>query len=106
MESASARPMSEKKDLRPGAQETLQQVTELLRKQQLVEGLVRRQEGPRQELVENLVQKLHVVELQKYLDKLHPADVADVLEALPPAERLVVWDLVRTDREGEILLEV
>jgi len=98
--------MSEKKDLRPGAQETLQQVTELLRKQQLVEGLVRRQEGPRQELVENLVQKLHVVELQKFLDSLHPADVADILETLPRAQRLVVWDLVKTDREGEILLEV
>jgi len=92
--------------LRPGAQESLQRVTELLRKQQLVEGLVRRQEGPRQELVENLVQKLHVVELQKLLDALHPADVADLLEALPLVERLVVWDLVRTEREGEILLEV
>src|SRR6185436_1699053 len=101
-----ARPMSEKEDLRPGAQETLQQVTELLRKQQLVEGLVQRQEGPRQELVESLVQKLHIVELQKFLDSLHPADVADILETLPRAQRLVVWDLVKTDREGEILLEV
>ncbi len=91
---------------RPGAQESLQRVTELLHRQQLVEGLVQRQEGPRQELVENLVQKLHVVELQKLLDTLHPADVADILQALPRAERLVVWDLVKTDREGEILLEV
>jgi len=98
--------MAEKEDFRPGAQENLQRVTELLRKQQLVEGLVRRREGPRQELVENLVQKLHVVELQKLLDTLHPADVADILEALPRVERLVVWDLVKTDREGEILLEV
>src|SRR5262245_21439512 len=57
--------MAEKEDLQPGAQESLQHVTDLLRKQQIVEGLVRRQEGPRQELVENLVQKLHVVELQK-----------------------------------------
>jgi magnesium transporter len=98
--------MADKEDLRPGARESLHLVTELLRKQQLVEGLVRRQEGPRQELVENLVQKLHVVELQKLLDTLHPADVADLLEALPRVERLVVWDLVKTDREGEILLEV
>ena len=98
--------MADKENLRPGAQESLQLVTELLHKQQLVEGLVRRQEGPRQELVENLVQKLHVVELQKLLDTLHPADVADLLEALPRVERLVVWDLVKTDREGEILLEV
>jgi magnesium transporter len=98
--------MADKEDVRPGAQDSLRLVTDLLHKQQLVDGLVRRQEGPRQELVENLVQKLHVVELQKLLDTLHPADVADLLEALPRVERLIVWDLVKTDREGEILLEV
>jgi magnesium transporter len=49
---------------------------------------------------------MHLVELQKLLDALHPADVAAILEALPRAQRLVVWDLVKTDREGEILLEV
>jgi magnesium transporter len=40
------------------------------------------------------------------LDRLHPADVAYILEALPLDERLVVWDLVKADRDGEILLEV
>jgi magnesium transporter len=37
---------------------------------------------------------------------LHPADVAYVLEALPPEERLALWELVRSDRDGDILLEV
>jgi magnesium transporter len=32
--------------------------------------------------------------------------VAYILEALPPEERLAVWDLVKADRDGEILLEV
>ena len=45
-------------------------------------------------------------ELRALLDPLHPADIAYLLEALPLRQRLVVWDLVRTDREGEILLEV
>src|SRR5262249_41751429 len=40
------------------------------------------------------------------LDNLHPADIAFILEALPVEERLQVWDLVKADREGEILLEV
>ena len=40
------------------------------------------------------------------LDRLHPADIASILEALPLEERLVVWDLVKADRDGEILLEV
>jgi magnesium transporter len=40
------------------------------------------------------------------LEDLHPADVAYVLEGLPLEDRLFVWRLVRSDREGEILLEV
>jgi len=61
---------------------------------------------PRHELVESLVHKQNLAELQKKLDKLHPADVAYILEALPLDERLVVWDLVKAERDGEILLEV
>jgi len=47
-----------------------------------------------------------LAELRARLDRLHPADIAVVLEALPPEERLVAWDLVKADRDGEILLEV
>src|SRR6185437_2930254 len=35
----------------------------------------------------------------------HPADIAHVLEALPLDERLYVWDLVKADRDGDILVE-
>ncbi|HEX2567407.1 MAG TPA: magnesium transporter [Burkholderiales bacterium] len=49
---------------------------------------------------------LHLGELRAKLDLLHPADVAYLLEALPLDERLAVWDLVKADRDGEILLEV
>jgi magnesium transporter len=45
-------------------------------------------------------------ELRGKLDALHPADIAYILEALPPDERLRVWDLVKADRDGEILVEV
>src|SRR5881397_1691248 len=48
----------------------------------------------------------YLVELRGRLDALHAADVAYVLEALPLEERLTVWDLVKADRDGEILLEV
>src|SRR2546422_158051 len=48
----------------------------------------------------------YLVELRGRLDALHAADIAYVLEALPLEERLVVWDLVKADRDGEILLEV
>ena len=45
-------------------------------------------------------------ELQSLLDGLHPADVADLLEALPIEDRLNLWEFVKADRDGEILLEV
>ena len=98
--------MAETDEIRPSVHDSLLRVTELLHKHELVENLVHRQEGPRQELVENLVHKLHLVELQKQLDALHPADVAYILEALPLEQRLIVWDLVKAEGEGEILLEV
>ncbi len=44
--------------------------------------------------------------LQQQLDPLHPADIAFILESLPLADRLAVWQRVRADRDGEILLEV
>src|ERR1041385_4191038 len=45
-------------------------------------------------------------ELHARLDACPPADVAYLLEALPLEERLAVWDLVKADRDGEILVEV
>ncbi|HTM59383.1 MAG TPA: magnesium transporter [Burkholderiales bacterium] len=45
-------------------------------------------------------------ELRARLDALHPADIAFLLEALPLEERQAVWNLVKADRDGEILVEV
>ena len=44
--------------------------------------------------------------LRAKLDALHPADIAYILEALPLEERMTVWNLVKADRDGEILVEV
>lgn len=87
-----------------GVQDSLKQVIELLRLHQTEK--VEREQSGRQDLMERLAEKENIAELQKKLDQLHPADVAYVLEALPLEERLAVWDLVRADRDGEILLEV
>ena len=87
-------------------QRNLQEVEDLLRRHKLVEDLVGRQEMPRHDLVEKLIHKQHLAELRTRLEKLHSADIASILEGLPTVERLVVWDLVRAEREGEILLEV
>jgi magnesium transporter len=96
---------TEPSKVQESVQESLQQVIELLHKHGLIETLVHKQEMPRHDLVETLVHKQNLAELQKKLDQLHPADVAYILEALPLQQRLLVWDLVKAERDGEILLE-
>lgn len=87
-------------------QDRLAQVIELLHRHKLVEGLTHRQEGQHQDLVESLVHRQNLAELQRKLDDLHPADIAHILEALPLDDRLTVWQLVKAERDGDILLEV
>ena len=87
-------------------QDRLAQVVELLHRHKLVEDLTHRQEGLHQDRVENLVHRQNLAELQRKLDELHSADVAHILEALPLDDRLTVWQLVKVERDGDILLEV
>jgi magnesium transporter len=97
--------VADKQEKRTGNETQLDQVVELLHRHELVENLVRRQESTRHDLVETLVHRQHLTELQQLLDRMHPADIAYILEALPLEQRLVVWDLVKAERDGEILLE-
>ena len=82
----------------------LQRVIYLLSKNKLVAGFVQMQDQ-RQELGESLIHRQNLSELQDLLDILHPADIAYILESLPLDERLIVWEMVKADRDGEILLE-
>ena len=96
---------------RASVQKALADVTALMRKHRLVEGLVEDQMSSEDrdeatQLAESAVYKKSKAALQRKLDRLHPADIAYVLEALPLDERLYIWDLVKAERDGEILLEV
>lgn len=90
------------------AQLALAEIKELIKKQEIVEDLVHRQEGgdDRATLVEGLIKQQHEAELGAFLTHLHPADVAFILESLPKDERLQVWDAVNSKYDGDILLEV
>ncbi len=91
------------------AQRALARVESLLEKQHRVEALVQREQTSGEEkkaLIEQLVHRQHLNELKSTLDRLHPADIAYILEALPLADRITVWDGVKADRDGEILIEV
>jgi magnesium transporter len=90
-------------------QEHLKQVESLLHKHALLEEVIHRQELPREDrhaLVDTLVHKQHLAELRHKLESLHPADIAFILEALPIEQRLLVWNLVKAEHDGEILIEV
>ena len=85
-------------------QENLQAVQELLQRQGSADGPS--YPGAERPPASNERKARHLGELRSKLEQLHPADIAFILESLPLAERLVVWDLVKADRDGEILLEV
>jgi magnesium transporter len=82
-------------------QETLHHIVELLDQEQLDDEAADREGTPRDELLH----EQRETELRRILDDLHPADIAFILEALPRARRLHVWDLVKAERDGDILLE-
>ena len=92
------------------ASRALGEVQELLRRHRLVEEVTHLQHqgdrAERRDLVEQLVHRQALNELRTRVEGLHPADVAYILEALPLEERLITWDLVGAERDGEILLEV
>jgi magnesium transporter len=99
--------MEQRAEATHSREQLLQQVTELVRRLK-VETELSAEHDPRvaRERIEQLTRVGEVESLRKELDRLHPADVAYILEALPLDERLVVWDLVKVERDGEILLEV
>jgi magnesium transporter len=92
------------------AQRALAEVEDLLARYEVVREQARHEseslDPERQMLVEQVAVAQHLAHLRARLDRLHPADVAYLLEALPRYQRLIVWDLVKAERDGEILVEV
>jgi len=93
--------MTEAEDRRPQLQDKLEQVIELLRRSSAEDDDAPRRGGAVSESASPVI-----AELERQLNALHPADVAHILEMLPVDDRLQVWDLVKQERDGEILLEV
>jgi magnesium transporter len=87
-------------------QKSLQEVKRLLSRQQVVEDLTHRQEGPKQSLVENVVHKQNLAELARKLEHLHPADIAAIIDSLPHVDRDAVIGLIGVERLGYVLLEL
>jgi len=90
------------------AQQTLQKLQTILRRQNVVETLAKRQyeADERSNLLEGLLQRQHENEIRALVNRLHPADIAFILESLPQTERQIVWDLVDPEHDADVLLEV
>ena len=83
-----------------------QEITKLLSRQKLLEDLVKRQDMPRHELVESLVQKQNLTEINKFIEKLGSKEIASILENLSEMERNGIWAQVPDSRRDEVLLEI
>ncbi len=87
-------------------QATLEEIVLLLDKHKMLENLAQNEGVGNASLAKDVVHRQNNFALSKKLDNLHPADIAYILESLPLESRHEVWDLVKSDRDGEILLEV
>jgi magnesium transporter len=85
---------------------SLEKVTEMLKKQKRVQGMVHGQSMPRQDTVETLVQRQHLVELENLIAQLPAEEIGSILEALPPEDAKLMWEQIPTTQENEVLWEV
>jgi magnesium transporter len=85
---------------------SLEKVSEMLKKQKRVEGMVHGQNMPRQDIVETLVQRQHLVELENLISQLPAEEIGSILEALPPDDAKLMWEQIPAAQENEVLWEV
>ncbi len=86
--------------------ERISKVHDLLEKQKLVEKVAHEQMSPNQDLVDSLVHRQHLTQLQALLEPLHTGDIAHILEVLPFKDRITLWQLIKEERGGDVLLDV
>lgn len=84
----------------------LHAIQELLKKQRLVEGVIRSQQHSSHEVVETLVQRQHLAELENALARLPASEIGRILEILPLEDAKVLWARIPEERENEILWEL
>ena len=83
-----------------------QALLNLIKKHQLVETFIHKQDMPRHDLVESLVRKQNLAKMQQLLNQLPLQEVAQVLEELSLEEQLFVWDQIDEGRKEQILQDV
>jgi magnesium transporter len=85
---------------------SFQAIKDLLNKQKIVEGMLRNQPMPRHDLVETLVHKQHLAELEQLLARMPAAEIGKALENLSLEDAKLLWSHVPEAQEDDILWEV
>jgi len=90
------------------AQQALQKLQAILKRQEVVEALAHRQyeDDERSNLLEGMLHRQHENEIRSIINDLHPADIAFILESLPVQARQAIWQLVDAEHDADVLLEV
>ena len=84
----------------------VEKILELLKKQKRVEGMVHSQSMPRQAIVETLVQRQHMAELQSLLVQCPASDIGNTLEFLPLDDARILWAQIPKERQNDVLWEI
>ena len=53
-----------------------------------------------------LLEEGTLAQVKRELQELHPAEIAHLMESLPREQRQIVWDLVRPEHEGDVLVQL
>ncbi|MBV5298251.1 MAG: magnesium and cobalt transport protein CorA [Rhodoferax sp.] len=83
-----------------------EKVSELLKKQKRVEGMVHSQTMPRHAIVETLVQRQHSAELQNLLAQWLASEIGGILDILPIDDARLLWAQIPTARQNDVLWEL
>jgi magnesium transporter len=82
------------------------QIAALLEKHRVLETWTHNQTVRQRQVLESLVHRQNLVELQQKVRALSAPDLGYVLEALSPADRRVVWEQLGATQAGGVLVEV
>ncbi|MBK8814714.1 MAG: magnesium transporter [Methylococcaceae bacterium] len=87
-------------------QQQLDAIVALLEKQEEEKSHFRTSASERHNPDVSIVVDEYQARLQNLLSDLHPADLAFLLESLPLDQRQTVWDAIKSELDGQVLLEV
>src|SRR5262245_19055747 len=83
-----------------------EQIRALLARHRALEAWTHNQAARQRQVLESLVHRQNLAELQMRLRALPCAELVGVLQALPPPDRALVWEQLKSAQAGPVLAEL